>query len=248
MTVVAGNDAPALDLDASGVGTGFAVTFTEDGGAVAIADSDTIIGDVDDATMAGATITLTNPQDGSAESLSLAGALPAGILRDASSTATRLVLTGSASKASYETALELVRYDNSSQNPDPADRIVTVVVNDGADDSNIATTTVTVIAGNDAINLVDVAGGTGGFKITGEIDDDFAGRAVSSAGNLHHLKAHLSQVHAKQTPGQGITDPSDHLDGLDSPHAGNRPRNSSEHGKLSLPSRWVFGKDALQAG
>ena len=58
--VVAVNDAPVLDLDASGGGTGFANTFTEDGPAVAITDTDVSITDVDSTNIASATITLTN--------------------------------------------------------------------------------------------------------------------------------------------------------------------------------------------
>ena len=40
-------------------------------------------------------------------------------------------------------------------------------------------------SGFDSISLDDVAAGIGGFKIIGEIDDDFAGHSVSSAGDVN---------------------------------------------------------------
>src|SRR5205085_2613262 len=117
---------PVLDLDASGAGTGFTATFTEAGavvvgsGPVAVADTDSSITDVDNANMASATITLTNPQDGAAESLSVAGALPAGITVDGTSTATMIKLVGSATKAAYQTALGQIRFNDTSNTPNTA--------------------------------------------------------------------------------------------------------------------------------
>ena len=60
------NSAPTLDLDGDNStlpGTSYRTTFTENGTPVAIADTDTLIGDPDiGSTIASATITLTNPQ------------------------------------------------------------------------------------------------------------------------------------------------------------------------------------------
>ncbi len=62
------NSAPTLDLDGNDstlAGTSYRTTFTENGAAVAIADTDTLIGDPDiGSTIASATITLTNAQIG----------------------------------------------------------------------------------------------------------------------------------------------------------------------------------------
>ena len=59
-------NAPTVDLDASTLpGTSYFTTFTENGLPVAIADTDTLIGDPDiGSTIASATITLTNAQAG----------------------------------------------------------------------------------------------------------------------------------------------------------------------------------------
>ncbi|WP_440994422.1 tandem-95 repeat protein, partial [Cysteiniphilum litorale] len=61
-----------------------------------------------------------------------------------------LTLTGVDSVANYEAALQAVMYHNTSETPDEKTRSVTFVVNDGVDDSNIATSTITINAVNDA--------------------------------------------------------------------------------------------------
>ncbi len=143
------NVAPVLDLDASGAGTGFSNTFTEDGAAVRIADTDSLITDTDSTNLNRATITLTNPQ--TSDLLSVSGALPAGISLDLSSTSTLIVLTGSSSLANYETAIEQIRFSNNSQTPNTTARTITVTVQDTSNaTSNTATSTISVVSVNDA--------------------------------------------------------------------------------------------------
>jgi hypothetical protein len=73
------NSAPTLDLDGDNStlpGTSYHTTFTENGTAVAIADTDTLIGDPDiGSTIASATITLTNPQIGDLRAWGFASAI-----------------------------------------------------------------------------------------------------------------------------------------------------------------------------
>ena len=59
---------------------------------------------------------------------------------------TVLTLTGSATKAQYEAALESVTYNNTSGNPNTANRTVSWVVNDGDTNSAAVTSTITVAA------------------------------------------------------------------------------------------------------
>ena len=74
-----------------------------------------------------------------------------------------LTLTGSASKASYESALESIKYKNTNtDNPNTGNRTVTWLVNDGDTNSAAVTSTITVAAVNDAPALAD-AGGTLSF-------------------------------------------------------------------------------------
>jgi hypothetical protein len=143
------NDAPVVDLSAGAGGTGNTVTFTEDGGASAFVASDVSVTDVDSANIASATITLTNAQAGDA--LSVSGSLPGGIVASSYNSGTGvLTLSGSATLAQYQAALQQLRFDNNSQNPDTSDRAITVVLSDGSDSSAAATATVHVSAVNDA--------------------------------------------------------------------------------------------------
>lgn len=147
------NDAPILDLDASGAGTGFSNTYTEKGTGVAIADTDGVITDVDNANMASLTAMITNGQTG--DLLAVSGTLPAGITASYNASTFTLTLTGSATKASYEAALQQIRFLSSSDNPSTTPRTINVSVNDGAATSNIAVATVNVISVNDApVNTV----------------------------------------------------------------------------------------------
>ena len=150
------NTAPVVNLDADDstvVGTSFRATFTEGGAPVPIADVDTLITDTDSTTLASATITLTDPQAG--DLLAASGALPGGIIASSYDPGTGiLTLSGVASLADYETALEAIRFSAAGENPVAGSRIVEVVVNDGANNSQAATALLTVVAVNDAPALV----------------------------------------------------------------------------------------------
>ena len=162
INVAAVNDAPQLDLDgndSSGVlGTGYQTTYTEGAPAVAIADIDTLVTDIDNSTIASAKIVLTNAQAGD---MLTANGLPSGITGFVDTSVAgkiTVTLTGVASKAAYESAIEAVRYSSTSNNPSTTPRNVTVVVNDGVTDSNTAQATINVVAvdnGPDAKNDVD---------------------------------------------------------------------------------------------
>ena len=155
------NDPPVLDLDgndSTATGADYQTTFTENGPAVIIADADTLITDADDTNIESATVTLTNAQ---ADDVLAVGTLPAGISIDPDSTATNIILTGAASLAEYQSAIEAISFNNTSENPDLAARNVTVVVNDGTANSNVATTTISVIPVNNP-PVVDLDNDPGG--------------------------------------------------------------------------------------
>ena len=156
------DSAPTLDLDGDNStlpGTSYRTTFTENGIPVAIADTDTLIGDPDigSTDIASATITLTNAEAG--DTLAVSGALPGGILASAYNPVTEiLTLSNVASFADYETALEAIRFSAAGDTPVAGNRIIQVVVNDGINDSQPAISLVTVVAVNDApINSVPAA-------------------------------------------------------------------------------------------
>uniref|UniRef100_Q07SX1 Heme peroxidase n=1 Tax=Rhodopseudomonas palustris (strain BisA53) TaxID=316055 RepID=Q07SX1_RHOP5 len=138
---------------ASPVTTDVEASFTEDGAAVPIASLPSIADD--SATMASARIVLTNA---SAGDQLVIGGLPAGIAGAIDTTVAgqiTVTLTGTASRATYQEAIQAVAFRNTSQAPSVDDRIIHVTVNDGLVDSNIATSTIHVTAVNDAPNAVN---------------------------------------------------------------------------------------------
>ena len=153
---------PILDLDgddnSGATNANYQATFTEDGGAIAIADTDATLYDGNDTdNLASLTVVLTNRPDGTAETLSVNGSLLGGITAGAYDPSSgTLTLSGNASVANYLDALKKIVYNNSSQSPDgTATRSVTVVVNDGKADSNTGTTTISVTPVNDPPTAVN---------------------------------------------------------------------------------------------
>ncbi|WP_235582373.1 S-layer family protein, partial [Rhizobacter sp. Root16D2] len=147
-SIIDNDQPPAIDLDSNNstaTGVGYATTFTENGSGVSIADSDIKITDVDSASLASATITLTNAKSGDVLTV---GTLPVGIT--ANVVGNVITLSGAASLASYETAIRAITFSNTSDTPDTTNRVITVVANDGTSNSATATTTISVVAVNDA--------------------------------------------------------------------------------------------------
>ncbi|MGO0631337.1 retention module-containing protein [Pseudomonas sp. SAR267] len=169
-TTVIYEPAPVLDLDANNssgkTGADYQTTFTEGqaGSGVSIGDVDVTITDYDSSMLTGATVTLTNRQPGDALNL---GNSVNGITINANSTDGKVVLTlsGTASLADYIQAIKNITFINTSEDPSTTPRIITVTVTDGVNTSNIATTTVNVIAVNDAPT-------TTGGAVTGNEDTD----------------------------------------------------------------------------
>jgi len=170
-----------------GAGNNYATTFTENGAAVAIALGPVVTDD--GAVIASARVVLTNASAG--DVLSVLGALPAGIASAVDISVAgqiTLNLTGNATPAAYQTALAQVRYGSTSDNPGATPRTLQVTVNDGLLNSAVATTTVTVVALNDApaanndTVITNVAAGTS-FSISQAAllanDTDPEGQAIS---------------------------------------------------------------------
>ncbi|MGO4174513.1 peroxidase family protein [Bosea sp. TAF32] len=124
-------------------------TFTEGGAGVAIASLPGIT--EDSGTINAATVTLTNAQAG--DSLSAPATLPGGITRTIDTSVPGVVtirMTGAASVANYQAAIQMVTFSNSSQDPGAIDRVVHVSVTDTLLSSNVAVSTIHVVPVNDA--------------------------------------------------------------------------------------------------
>jgi len=146
ITVSAVNDAPALDLNGPAAGTDFAATYTEGDPALAIVNPTGLtISDVDNANLASATVTISNPLDGALETLA---ATTGGTAITAAYAGGILSLTGSDTLANYQAVLRSVTYLNTSTAPNETARVINFVANDGAVNSNIAISTVSVVGVN----------------------------------------------------------------------------------------------------
>ncbi len=152
ITITAVNDLPSIDLDGSVSGINFATTFTEGAGGIAVVDSDASIDDPDAGDqIEGATLMISSPT--AEDSLTILGGQDAlNLINDnivGVEGGTTITMSGAASTADYLAAIQLVRYDNSSSQPDiPPTRTVTIVVNDGIASSPVAATSITVVSTN----------------------------------------------------------------------------------------------------
>ncbi|TXI01382.1 MAG: hypothetical protein E6Q76_17250, partial [Rhizobium sp.] len=143
ITINGANDAPVL------ADIGGAVTYTENAVPVVVDGSITVT-DVDNANIAGATVTIGNADPNGQDLLSVT--IPNGVNIIANFVASTgvLTLTGSATKAQYEAVLESVKFSSASDNPSTADRTISFQISDGATLSNVGAVTVHVTAVNDA--------------------------------------------------------------------------------------------------
>ena len=149
------NDPPQVDLDPtnlSGQQPNFTTTFTEDSGLQPIVSPLLTVSDPDSATLASATATLTNVLDTGQEVLAVDPATVTPntpIVATYNATNGELSLTGAAPLSQYQAALRTLTYTNTSQNPNPTDRLIRVVANDGAATSTPVTSTVSIRTVND---------------------------------------------------------------------------------------------------
>jgi len=151
LVITAANDAPLLDLDGSVAGINFSTSFTEGGGGIGIVDTDASLVDADSVDLQGATLMISSPT--AQDTLTIPGGQVAIDLINNNILAveggTTITLSGAAPVADYLAVLQLVRYDNSSSQPNiPPTRTVTVVVNDGLANSPVASATITITAVN----------------------------------------------------------------------------------------------------
>jgi hypothetical protein len=148
------NDPPALDTSDD------SLPYTEGDGPVAV-DPGIAATDPDSPQLAGATVAITSGFAAAEDELAFAD--QNGITGSYDDTTGVLTLTGGASVADYEAALQSVTYENSSEAPSTATRTVTFQVDDGAPYSNLsnaATRDVTVAAVNDAPDVATSADAT----------------------------------------------------------------------------------------
>ncbi|NEQ69558.1 MAG: hypothetical protein F6K21_29525 [Symploca sp. SIO2D2] len=186
--VVFGNRPPELDLNGADAGIDYTSSFT--GLAVAVVDSDLSLSD-DSNELIGATVTITNLQDGAAEFLR-ADTTGTNIIATYNSVTGVISLSGTDTVANYQHVLSSITYNNTALAPNTTDRIIEFVVDDGAAHSNtsqVATTTLAIespiaLMANSIFNLSGL-NGSNGFILNGIAIGDLSGISVSSAGDIN---------------------------------------------------------------
>jgi hypothetical protein len=147
--VSAVNDAPTIAT------TGSPLAYVENAAPVAV-DAGLAVTDVDSASLTGATVSISGGFASTEDSLGYTS--QSGISGAYNATTGVLTLSGSASPASYQTALRSVTYANSSDAPSTTVRTVTFAVGDGVSPPSTATRQVSVATVNDPpVNIVSGA-------------------------------------------------------------------------------------------
>ena len=134
-------------------------SYTENGTAISISDTDDAVLDNDSANISSGVVTLTNPQAG--DRLLIGGTALTngatgtvnGISYSVVSTGSSITvnLSGTATKAAYAAAIQAITFDNTRNDPASTPvRDITVTVSDGTLTSNTAHSFITVVPVNDA--------------------------------------------------------------------------------------------------
>ncbi|PVV16030.1 MAG: hypothetical protein B6D82_02005, partial [gamma proteobacterium symbiont of Ctena orbiculata] len=217
------NDAPVVDLNGSdGAGTDFAVTFTEDAGAVNLVDADATISDAETTLYENLSINLSNFLDGGSEQIVIAGytfsyGSADTVTRSVGGTSFVIDFDGSGfnvmpdgpgwmPEADLQTLLRGVTYENISQDPTAGDRTVNIFVQDSSLLTGpITTSTITVNPQNDSPTATDNTNSVSesGF-VSGNVITDDSGSGVDSDPEGDGLQ--VTQVEGgAYTPGLPVT-------------------------------------------
>jgi hypothetical protein len=201
VTVTPVNDAPVVTT------SGGTSVFTE-GGSATVIDSGLTLSDVDSATLASATVTITGNFASGQDVLAFTndGSTMGNISASYNASTGVMTLTsagGTATLAQWQTALRSVTYSNSSEAPSTSNRTISFTVNDGDADSVAATKSVSVTSTNTAPTVTapatisvteDVAtaltgisfsdADSGGGSVTATLSVDSGTFAASSGGGV----------------------------------------------------------------
>ncbi|MEO8056711.1 MAG: DUF4347 domain-containing protein [Burkholderiales bacterium] len=151
---------PVIDMNGdSGEGRDNAVVYTEGGAGVAVASADASITD-QDGNIAQVVVTLTNHPDGSSEQLMISSVLVTQLaalgITVSNNNSHAITLSGNKDSTVFQVGLRAVQYINTSENPNPVDRIVSVNSLDMDENTGVgAQTVITVRPVNDAPNGID---------------------------------------------------------------------------------------------
>jgi len=148
------NDPPILDLNGDAMGVNFETTFTEEGAPVFITTTDMLLYDVDSENLSYAVIMIENYLDHGMELLAVDEDVVISYLFASFSYTNGIFnITGQMSPEEYTDIIRNVTYQNVADEPDYTPRLITIVVNDGINNSIVYNTTVTTVPVNDPPRL-----------------------------------------------------------------------------------------------
>ena len=151
ITITPVNDQPVVEL------TTPLLEYVEGDGNVAIdagPESFTVT-DIDSTFLSSLTVRITAGANTGIDMLACPACDELGITAAFSLTSNRLTLSGPASPADYQTALQSVTFGNSSDTPTGADRLLTIIANDGAAASTAVTMSFPFIVTGDIVIVKD---------------------------------------------------------------------------------------------
>ncbi|ELS03899.1 putative calcium-binding protein,FG-GAP repeat protein [Xenococcus sp. PCC 7305] len=170
--VLFGNSAPEIDLNGGASGINYSNSFAEN--AITLSNNLTLQ-DSNNDFVQGAVITITNLQDGAAESLT-ANPASTNITANYNPATGTLILTGEDTVANYQQVLGTVSYENNADNPSNINRVVEFVVTDGEAFNNISQVATATIAfdnsGNPNPTKGEIKGTAGNDNLKGKITPD----------------------------------------------------------------------------
>lgn len=134
-------NAPAPVVTLNGLATNNSATFTQGGGAVALAPSATV---TSTAAIQSIQLTITNVRNPGFEQLSATTNSGTNITSSYNSTTGVLTLSGADTTANYQQVLRTVVYNNTSLAPSTVNRIINVVATTAGANSQVAVNTLTV--------------------------------------------------------------------------------------------------------
>jgi hypothetical protein len=164
--------APLVDLNEPGSGTNNIINYL---GPVHIATSNATITDADAPgfpNIQSVTVTITNNLDGANEVLNYNFTDSNNMVHSGSSNTGVLTFTGPLSLADMQAFVQSVTYQDNAASPNTANRIITVVANDGINNSNIATANITHgfsfadLNGSNGLLFIGSAGQANGLSVT----------------------------------------------------------------------------------
>ena len=134
-------------------GSTTSTTYTTYGSGVAI-DSGAKITSTDSPTLSSMTVTIENPQDGSSEKLTADSTDLATGMTTSNPSANSLEISGYANVSAYQSILSTLTYSDTATSATAGDRTISIVVNDGTDNSSPVTVTVDVVQGTETAPTV----------------------------------------------------------------------------------------------